>query len=79
MATLPVSPIKLPLAPDRYTREDQDRTRRLLELFLRQLQQLSIAGGTGITVTQGGSGTGTGTIIITSTVTSRSPFLLMGG
>ncbi len=31
------SPIKLPKAPDRYSREDQDRTRRLIELVLSQM------------------------------------------
>ena len=50
MTQLPFSPFKLPLAPDRYDREDQDRTRRMLELVLRQLQALSLVGGTGITV-----------------------------
>lgn len=62
MATLPVSPIKLPLAPDAYSREDQDRTRRLLELFLKQIQQLTVSGGPGIVIEQPSPGT----IVITS-------------
>lgn len=62
MATLPVSPVKLPLAPKSYDQVDQDRTRHLIELFLKQLQQLTIGGGPGIIIEQPSPGT----IVITS-------------
>jgi hypothetical protein len=52
----PVAPIKLPIAPERYDKVDQERTRHMIEMFIRQLQSAGLVGIDPVTVTQDNKG-----------------------